>query len=183
MKISGWEADKALEDLGGDCPLIKGGIKSRKQTLFLVMVDDRLGETQKFGMAISKVLLVVICPRTGRTIACGAVSAIEKLVFLASPTTLWTLNSIVDTIEKLSEWDFQGDDGIDFEIPRSDPIIEKTRLRNTAGEAIQHPPPGLVGEPLREDGTHQIVWEILSAIQNGLGFISKCGGLLHMFAE
>jgi hypothetical protein len=163
--------------------LIEGGIKSGKQALCLIVVNDRLREADKLGMATEEVCLAVIGAGAGGAAANRTFPTVNQLRLLAGPAALGALDPGTDALEKFADGDFQRDDGIDTELAVREPGIEKKRLRETAREAVEHPAARLEREPVGEDGTHQIVRQIFAASEDGHGFFPKLGALFHMLAE
>lgn len=56
-------------------------------------------------------------------------------------------------------------------------------MRKTARKTVQNPTAWLLRQPIGEDGTHQLVWQIFTTGEDGLGFFSKGSALLHVFPQ
>jgi hypothetical protein len=119
------------------------GITRIKELQAPVMFDDRLGETDELRVTTAEIFLTVIGTRACGATASGTFAADCQLMSLAGPATFRALHTLADAGNKLEKRRFQGNGGVNYQIPLSQPSVEENGLRQTARKAVEHPAAGL----------------------------------------
>lgn len=148
----------------------------------LIVGDYGPGQPFKLGMALTEIRDAVIAPRSDPMAACRA-DAVGRLDSLSRPAAFGTFHPAANAFQKILIRNIQRHRGGQCHPALREPYIQKLRLRQTAGKAIENPSARLTFQPFGEDAAHQVIRQIVSLGKNRLGQQAEIRSFLHLFAQ